>query len=169
MKRKYETREWDVLARGEDDKIKIWNERMRFSRQGGGNQSIFETSKWDALIRGVVWFWKYFFKYYFKTKSSKFRKKSFNQARFSRFQTRVLVHFVPVLTVPPKEVREGEGGHNWEKYFIGLFHVSEHVDHFKAIKYCREKKREIVWSFTKLGGEVPPDQTISGFYRLFIA
>ena len=41
---------------------------------------------------------------------------------------------------------EGGGGHNWEKYFIGLFHVSEHVDHFKAIKYFREKKREIVWS-----------------------
>ena len=40
----------------------------------------------------------------------------------------------------------GRGGHNWEKYFIGLFHVSEHVDHFKAIKYFCEKKREIVWS-----------------------
>jgi hypothetical protein len=30
----------------------------------------------------------------------------------------------------------GQSGHNWEIYFIGLFHVSEHVDHFKAIKYC---------------------------------
>ena len=38
------------------------------------------------------------------------------------------------------------------KYFIGLFHVSEHVDHFKAIKYFRAKKREIVWS----GGTPPP-------------
>ena len=25
-----------------------------------------------------------------------------------------------------------QGGHNWQKYFICLFHVSEHVDHFKA-------------------------------------
>ena len=42
---------------------------------------------------------------------------------------------------------EQRGGvHNCEKYFIGLFHVSGHVDHFKAIKYFREKKREIVWS-----------------------
>ena len=24
----------------------------------------------------------------------------------------------------------GWGGHNWEKYFIGLFHVSEHLGHF---------------------------------------
>ena len=30
------------------------------------------------------------------------------------------------------EQRERGGGHNWEKYFIGLFHVSEHVEHFKA-------------------------------------
>ncbi len=30
-------------------------------------------------------------------------------------------------------------GHNWEKYFIALFHVSEHVDHFKAKKNSREK------------------------------
>ena len=29
-------------------------------------------------------------------------------------------------------------GHNWEKYFIGLFHVSEHVDHFEAIHYFFE-------------------------------
>ena len=34
-----------------------------------------------------------------------------------------------------KEDRErGGGGKNWEKYFIGLFHVSEHLGHFKAIK-----------------------------------
>ena len=25
-----------------------------------------------------------------------------------------------------------QGGHNWQKYFICLFHVSELVDHFKA-------------------------------------
>ena len=56
-------------------------------------------------------------------------------------------------------------GHNWEKYFIGLFHVSEHVDHFKAIKYFCEKKREIVWS-----GGTPPTpclvkyQTITRFF-----
>ena len=45
----------------------------------------------------------------------------------------------------------GEGGDNWGKYFIALFHVSEHVDHFKAIKYFLEKIREIVWS-----GGTPP-------------
>ena len=42
------------------------------------------------------------------------------------------------------EIIEGVGGHNWEKYFIGLFHISEHVNLFKAIKYFHEKKREIV-------------------------
>ena len=25
---------------------------------------------------------------------------------------------------------EGAGGHNWEKHFIGLFHVSEHLGNF---------------------------------------
>jgi hypothetical protein len=25
-------------------------------------------------------------------------------------------------------------GHNWGKYFIGLFHVSEHLGHLKSIK-----------------------------------
>ena len=44
-----------------------------------------------------------------------------------------------------EENREGGVGHNWEKYFIGLFHVSEHLGHFKAIKKNR-KKTEIVWS-----------------------
>ena len=29
-------------------------------------------------------------------------------------------------------VRERGGGHNWERYCIGLFHVSQHVDHFEA-------------------------------------
>jgi hypothetical protein len=28
-------------------------------------------------------------------------------------------------------------GHNWEKYFIALFHVSEHLDHFKAIFFLK--------------------------------
>ena len=41
--------------------------------------------------------------------------------------------------------------HNWEKYFISLFHVSEHLGHSKAIKKSR-KKTEIVWS----GGTSPP-------------
>ena len=34
-------------------------------------------------------------------------------------------------------VRSGEQrggvGHNWKKYVIGLFHVLEHLGHFKAI------------------------------------
>jgi hypothetical protein len=42
-------------------------------------------------------------------------------------------------------------GHNWEKHFIALSHVSEHVDHFKAIKKTPKKKQEIVW----LGGNPP--------------
>ena len=36
-------------------------------------------------------------------------------------------------------------GHNCEKYIICLFHVSEHVDHFKTIQIFHEKKQEIVW------------------------
>ena len=33
------------------------------------------------------------------------------------------------------------------KKFIDFFHVSEHVDHFKAIKvFSLRKKPEIVWS-----------------------
>ena len=40
--------------------------------------------------------------------------------------------------------QRGGVGHNWEKYFIGLFHVSEHLGHFKAIKK-NWKKSEIVW------------------------
>ena len=71
-----------------------------------------------------------------------------------------------VISKSLHEVNGGEprgGVHNWEKYFIALFHVSEHVDHFKAIKYFREKKREIVWS-----GGTPPClvkyQTISRFF-----
>ena len=45
-------------------------------------------------------------------------------------------------------LREQRGGVglNWEKYCVGLFNVSEHVDHFKAMKYFCEKKREIVRS-----------------------
>ena len=30
--------------------------------------------------------------------------------------------------------KRGGGGHNWGKYFIGLFNVSEHEDHFKTRK-----------------------------------
>ena len=82
MKRKFETREWDVLARGED-KIKIWNERMRFSRQGGGNQRIFEASKWDPLIRGVMWFWKYFLNIIFKPNQWNSEKKFQSSEIFS--------------------------------------------------------------------------------------
>ena len=41
-------------------------------------------------------------------------------------------------------VERGEGGHNWWKEIIGYFHVSEHTDHFKAIKNY-VKKTEIVW------------------------
>jgi hypothetical protein len=33
----------------------------------------------------------------------------------------------------------GGVGHNWGKYFIGLFHVSEHLDHFKAIPKERQE------------------------------
>ena len=44
----------------------------------------------------------------------------------------------------------GGGGHNWEKCFIGLLQVSEHLGHFKAKKH-HEKKREIVW----FGGTPP--------------
>ena len=41
--------------------------------------------------------------------------------------------------------QRGRGGHNWEKYFIGLFNVSEHVDHFKAIqKFMRETGNSLV-------------------------
>ena len=39
-----------------------------------------------------------------------------------------------------------------EQNFIEFFHVSEHVDHFKAIKVCSlRKKTEMVWS----GGTSP--------------
>ena len=39
-----------------------------------------------------------------------------------------------------------------EKKFIDFFHVSEHVDHFKAIKvFSLRKKTEMVW----LGGTPP--------------
>ena len=46
------------------------------------------------------------------------------------------------------------------KNFIDFFHVSEHVDHFKAIiVFPLRKKPEIVWSFAKPrggGGGDPP-------------
>ena len=41
-------------------------------------------------------------------------------------------------------------GHNWEKYFIGLCHVSEHLGHFKAIQKKVGKKRKL------FGRGVPP-------------
>ena len=38
------------------------------------------------------------------------------------------------------------GGVIMEKNFIDFFHVSEHVDHFKAIKvFSLRKKSEMVW------------------------
>ena len=37
--------------------------------------------------------------------------------------------------------QRGGVGHNWEKYFIGLFHVSEHLGHFKAIQKIGEKRK----------------------------
>ena len=44
------------------------------------------------------------------------------------------------------------GGVIMEKKFIDFFHVSEHVDHFKAIKvFSLRKKPEMVW----LGGTPP--------------
>ena len=49
-----------------------------------------------------------------------------------------------------EENREGVG-HNWEKYFIGLFHVSEHLGHFKAIKKKPEKNGNCL-----VGGYPPP-------------
>ena len=62
-----------------------------------------------------------------------------------------------------EENREG-GGHNWEKYFIGLFHVSEHLGHSKAIKKSR-KKTEIVW----LGGTSPPQfGKRPNYFRFFL-
>ena len=45
------------------------------------------------------------------------------------------------------------GGHNWKKNLIDFFHVSEHVDQFKAIKvFSLRKKPEMVW----FGGTPPP-------------
>ena len=35
--------------------------------------------------------------------------------------------------------QRGWVGHNWEKYFIGLFHVSEHLGHFKSIQNFMRK------------------------------
>jgi hypothetical protein len=56
-------RENEMFSSGGGGLIKknISNERMRWSRQGVGNQRIFETSERDVLIRGMGrWdFWKY--------------------------------------------------------------------------------------------------------------
>ena len=38
-------------------------------------------------------------------------------------------------------LQRGGGALNWEQYFIGLFHVSEHIDRLKAMKYSREEKK----------------------------
>ena len=51
----------------------------------------------------------------------------------------------PILDQIPNNLNIVWVGHNLEKYCIALFHVSEHVDHFKAIKKIHEKKQEIVW------------------------
>ena len=52
------------------------------------------------------------------------------------------------------------------KIFIDFFHVSEHVDHFKAIKvFSLRKKTEIVWS----GGTPPPMfGKTPNFFRFFL-
>ena len=45
-----------------------------------------------------------------------------------------------------EENREGGGGHNWEQYFIGLFHVSEHLGHFRAIQnFTRTNGKQFCW------------------------
>ena len=50
-----------------------------------------------------------------------------------------------------EENSEGGVGHNWEKYFIGLFHVSEHLGHFKVIQKKSEKNGNCL-----VGGYLPP-------------
>ena len=46
---------------------------------------------------------------------------------------------------------QGGGGQNWRKKIIDFFHVSEHADHFKAIKvFSLRKNRK--W----FGRGVPP-------------
>ena len=54
-----------------------------------------------------------------------------------------------------------------EKNFIDFFHVSEHVDHFKAIKvFSLRKKPEMVW----LGGTPHPPGfgKTPNFFRFFL-
>ena len=37
-------------------------------------------------------------------------------------------------------------GHNWGKYSIGLFNVSEHLGHFKAIQnFTKKTGNSLVW------------------------
>ena len=49
------------------------------------------------------------------------------------------------------------GGHNWKKKIIDFFHVSEHVDHFKAIKvFSLRKKPEITGKVWSGGTPFPP-------------
>ena len=54
------------------------------------------------------------------------------------------------LNIVSRGEQRGRLGHNWEKYFIGLFHVSEHLGHFKAItNFTRKTGNSFVWG---LGG-----------------
>ena len=36
-------------------------------------------------------------------------------------------------------------GHNWVKYFISSFRVSEQVDHLKVIQIFHENEQETSW------------------------
>ena len=60
------------------------------------------------------------------------------------------------------------GGHNWGKKLLIYFHVSEYVDHFKAIEVVSlRKKPEItgkVWS----GGTPPLFANTPNFFRFFL-
>ena len=64
---------------------------------------------------------------------------------FLLFMRTILVVVLKSLNNVSKGEQRGGVGHNWGKYFIGLFHVSEHLGHFKTNKKIHEKKREIVW------------------------
>ena len=54
------------------------------------------------------------------------------------FDSKYVSEAVESKNMKPKIMRKN---YNWEKYFIALFHVSEHVDHFKAIKKFKRKNR----------------------------
>ena len=55
----------------------------------------------------------------------------------------------------PQKGIEG-GGHNWKKKIIDFFHVSEHVDHFKAITVFSLKKKTKITGKVWSGGSPPP-------------